>query len=86
MTPGSEPPLTTGELLELAELQMKGRGQTWDDLTRSTRARLEALRLGQAAVSPRESGTSQSVESRLSELEAEVKRLRELLEGGPKNG
>jgi hypothetical protein len=86
----TEPPVTVQELLELTDLETGARGETRDDITRATRARLAALRAGEShtrssspAGRPAEGRT---VEARLSALESEAGFLRELIEGGQKNG
>jgi hypothetical protein len=62
------------------------RGETRDDAARSLRARLVALRAGEAYSSPLPRAAGSSLEVRLSALEGEVKRLRELVEDGRNNG
>jgi hypothetical protein len=83
----SEPPITLAELIEMQELELMARGETRDDASRSLRMRLERLRAGKAsrtpiAGSPMLSLSSSSYETRIAALEAEVARLRTLLEGG----
>jgi hypothetical protein len=83
----AETRITIEELVELTELELAAKGETLDDTTRSLRARLTALRAGETP-SRRSSSIlrSPSTEARLQALEDEVKRLRELIEGGQNNG
>jgi hypothetical protein len=82
MATASEPPITLAELVELNELERQARGVTADDITRSTRARLVELREGKGRAKPHHV----PLETRIAVLEDEVKRLREFIENGRKNG
>jgi hypothetical protein len=86
----SEPPFTLAELTELQELELSARGETRDDVIRSLRLRLGELRAGKGKGSGNgiHIGRSPhlSMESRIAALEAEVARLRALIEGGRNNG
>jgi hypothetical protein len=82
----SESPITSQELVELMELEMVARGETFDDTVRFIRRRVTALKAGEPYVSPVRTPAGLSMEARLSALETEVKRLRQVIENGQKNG
>ena len=76
----SEPPITLAELVELQELELSARGETRDNAARNLRLRLERLRAGKG--NRVHGGDSSHLETRVAALEAEVARLRALIEGG----
>jgi hypothetical protein len=78
----SEPPITLAELIELQELELSARGETRNDATRSMRLRLERLRAGKGRRMPAGGSHHPAIETRIAALEAEVARLRMLIEGG----
>jgi hypothetical protein len=78
----SEPPITLAELIELDELELSARGETRDDAARSLRLRLERLRAGKSSHIPAGGSLQPGIETRIAALEAEVARLRTLIEGG----
>jgi hypothetical protein len=82
MLNGSEPPITLAELVELEELELSARGETRDDAARSLRLRLERLRAGKDNHIHAGGSPYLTMESRIAALEAEVARLRALIEGG----
>jgi hypothetical protein len=86
MATASEPTITLQELLELNELEREARGESADDMTRAFRARLAALRARKADGGIHEQPRREPLETRVAALEGEVKRLRELIESGRKDG
>ena len=77
----SEPPITLAELIELEALESNARGETRDP-ARSLRMRLERLRAGQGKRIQTQGASYLTMEARIAALEAEVARLRALVEGG----
>ena len=77
-----EPPITLAELIELQELELSARGETRDNAARSMRSRLERLRAGRGNRIPIGGSPHLAMETRIAALEAEVARLRALIEGG----
>ena len=82
----SEPPITLAELNELQELELSARGETRDDITRFLRMRLDGLRAGNGKRTHIGRSPQWPMETRIAALEAEVARLRMLIEGGRNNG
>jgi hypothetical protein len=78
----SEPPITLAELIELQELELSTRGETRDNAARSLRLRLERLRAAKGSRIPTGDSPHLAMETRVAGLEAEVARLRTLIEGG----
>jgi hypothetical protein len=78
----SEPPITLAELIELDELELSARGETRDNAARSLRLRLERLRAGNDNRIHAGGSPHLPMETRIAALEAEVARLRTLIEGG----
>jgi hypothetical protein len=78
----SEPPITLAELIELQELELSARGETRNDAARSLRLRLERLRGGKDNHIHTGSSPYLAMDTRIAALEAEVARLRALIEGG----
>jgi hypothetical protein len=81
-----ERPLTLQEIVELQDLRLAEQGLTHDDVTRSIRARLKESRAGNKVSKKRARPAVVSLESRVTALEREVKRLRKLIGKEPKNG
>jgi hypothetical protein len=76
-----EPPITLAELTELQELELSARNEMRDDFTRSIRSRLEGLRAGKSSRRYIEHSPDMAMETRVAALEADVARLRALIEG-----